>query len=994
MEDNIKILLEENRDVTSVNVENRLDIDISKKEKLLPNESLVDNFSLFEQYNNERDNCNNFRLILNVNPVCSNVLFNIKSEIVINEGSNSASCLNFSSNGWDKDTYAKNAVNTTNPITVVDAIKNTEYSNKDNGCFVYHCGVDIFNNHMLRNKIFMHINKTNYKEGDNKLLVYNTLADYLRDNNGNVITENIHVMYNLTDPTERHIYNTDSLYTLKMAYYNRCTEKDGWWGFTNPGMINIPTSSSRTITVNNMLSNNKPCEFIDFYPDRTLFSFTPKYNKYRGRAEKNWDYCVTYPYEKDFDLINTVCGGSNGEIKAVFKTVTNPSGIRLLQCTSLFKHNLSVGDTINVYFYVQSNLEVPNISEGNSLHVIRPHHEASSQTVSFRGGTTQGEEKKIMQKKVSSVTVVSVGDLNGRGQDRIFSIKFDDIKMIYKNLVAFGFYYKKVSNGNECSYYCRKFKKLKNQDGSDLTSDLNKAGFAKNIYGDDISQIIFTDDIDLNGLKDENGRDVSEIYLTVIKRNKGNELWYNNYNTTSEDVEFSHCFGKITTGIDFSGVDVNEEPFDYNVRYLHNINASACTTNEMKRTCSAWGETILNGMPKVIESAITIDTDVFFGDIVEFDNYNYKTTTIANVDHRFNTYQRESFNIKFRDLYQDIITSDDYDYANTPKIDENGHILQPEFTVETYFLNDVYSSMRKTSDAGSDLNLMYANISPEGYFYNPHNKIVVKDESDVLHSDSIYLNYDKVSVEGRRVIYIYEMHPEGDILVGKRYPEVDYGTPDRGEDEGNTRAATPPQITGTTAVYFTEAIEGLIIKIRVPVDYGFIKGDYVCFYDKMNQELSWGEIISFKDMTLTLMFNEDAFGGIDVLAHKGYFKPNSIGRRYFAFWTTNSVPLFAKLCLETNEFSWRNLVPLSEVERGGELYDTPFANGRLYIERNINFFLKRQDPVGEYGLSVPIFKTIDRTIPNPMTQYLINGSSGVDLTHTAIVIDNVLNTCY
>ena len=32
------------------------------------------------------------------------------------------------------------------------------------------------------------------------------------------------------------------------------------------------------------------------------------------------------------------------------------------------------------------------------------------------------------------------------------------------------------------------------------------------------------------------------------------------------------------------------------------------------------------------------------------------------------------------------------------------------------------------------------------------------------------------------------------------------------------------------------------------------------------------------------------------------------------------------------------------------------SNGRLYIEKNINFFLRRQDPFGNYGLSKPLFK--------------------------------------
>lgn len=997
----MEILLEKNRSVSSKNKENNINVELFSKEKLLPNESLVDNFSYFEQYNKERDECENFRLIFNVNPVCSNVLFNIRTEVVINEGSDECECLNFkSNNGWSKDIYAKNAVNSTDPIRIWDSIRNTEYSNKNNGKFVYHCGVDIFDNHMLRKNIFVHINKTNYTD-NNRLKVYNTICDYLRDYNGNIIKEEMSINYELSKIVDRHIYDTDSLYSLKNAYYNRCVEKNGWWGFTNPGTINIDTTTSSTINTNNMLSNNKPCEFIDFYPDRTLFSFTPKFNKYRKRIEKNWDYCITYPYAKDFELLNTICGSENGAIRTKFKVVTNSQGVRLLQCTSFFKHNLKPGDLINIYYYLPAGGIVPEYEYGENLIEMLPY-ESDESTEPEEPETPQGEPidyNTTYQKLNGSISVYSIGDLNGENDDRIFSIKFDTIKSIFADLAAFGLFFKKVSNGSECSYYFRKFKKIKRLDGSELRSDLNKAGFAENIYGDSISQVVFTDDLNVHGLKDENGRDISEVYFTVIKRNKGSELWYKTLESehvaNTEEIEFSHCFGKITTGIDFSGVDTNEEPFDYNVRYLHNLDKDKCDTKEKGLTFSAWGETVLSGMPKYIESGITIDTDEFYGDIVEFDNYLYKTTKIADVCHRFNTAQREFFGEMFKNLFQDVIVSDDYDYANVEQVGPDGVPRKQEFTVEQYYLNDVYSSMN-SSTATTGLNLMYANISPEGYFYNPNNKVVIKQEGSVQHSNAVYLNYGKCSVNGRHVVYIYKRTPEGDVLIGKKYPEVDYGSESGNNGGGNNRGSSNDigNEANPEAVFEVDNIEGLFINIEVPVDYGFIKGDYICFYDKETKSTIWGEITAFKDMTLTINFNEDDFGGLDILAHKNYFDPNNLKRRYFAFWSENNVPLYAKLCMETNEFSWRNLTKQSSLDKNSELFDTPFSNGRLYIERNINFFLKRQDPRGDYGLSMPVFKHIEQVVPNPMIKFLLNGTNGVNLSKYHSLINNVLNSCY
>ena len=60
-----------------------------------------------------------------------------------------------------KSIHAKNATNSTETITYLDAIRNTEYSHPELGNFTYHCGFDIFNNHMLRNKGYIHVNKLN-----------------------------------------------------------------------------------------------------------------------------------------------------------------------------------------------------------------------------------------------------------------------------------------------------------------------------------------------------------------------------------------------------------------------------------------------------------------------------------------------------------------------------------------------------------------------------------------------------------------------------------------------------------------------------------------------------------------------------------------------------------------------------------------------------------------------------------------------------------------
>lgn len=236
-----KIFLEKNRSISSNNTASNVDVGLSTKMRSLQNENVVKTLSLFEQYNRERDECDRYRLILTVNPICSNVLYNMKTEVVLNEGS--SACTMIYDNGGPVNKPA-NAINTTNPITHRQAIADTEYSHKDAGGFVYHCGVDIFNNHMLRAQEFGHVNKMSGAAAAKSSKVFNTIRDYLRDGNGDIVQEDIFTEYHKNgQKVDMHLYRYDNILSMQDAFYERCKELDGWWGFTNPGNIEIPNYS-------------------------------------------------------------------------------------------------------------------------------------------------------------------------------------------------------------------------------------------------------------------------------------------------------------------------------------------------------------------------------------------------------------------------------------------------------------------------------------------------------------------------------------------------------------------------------------------------------------------------------------------------------------------------------------------------------------------------------------------------------------------------------
>lgn len=941
----MKIFDKKYRGVFSNSVESEVDIDLSTKVRILPNENLEKELSLFSQYNKERDECDKFRLILAINPVCSNVLYNAKTEIVINEGSEDVKVICDCKDGIvAKDRYAPNATNTTGDITYLDAIRNTEYSHPKLGGFKYHCGYDIFNNHLLRNMGYIHINKV--AEGANASN-YNTILDYMRDGNGDVIKQDVDARYN-SKKKDVHLYRHDTLLSMRSAFYERCEERDGWWGFINSMNINLPNRDGNfeDSNTNMVLCDRKPCEFIDLYPDRSLYSFIPKYNKFRNRIENNWDYCITYPYENDYEKINEVCGSSNYSLKANFIKKNNSNGIEVLECSSFIKHNLKVGDRIRLYFINDDNLE----------------------------------------KLSNSVQVVSIGDNNGENTDKIFSIKISDVVRIFSILEETNsFFFKRLSNGEECKYYFRKFKKLKNVNGGDLRSEINKIAFGKNIYGDDVAQILFTDDINISGLLDNNGRPVSEVYFTVIKRNSGYNIWYernindegkenNNIDApkSSSTIEYSHCFGEVTSGLDFSGI--KNEPFDYNIHKMHNLNFDSDFKNVFRdkdvknidfdlsdgrieyeyyrngiksggsitsmsldecRTFVMLGDAVLD-KPEVLESGITIERELFYGDIVEYDVAQCKETIISNVYHRVNTAQREIFDKCFKNILQDKIITDDYDLKENS---ETGNT----FEVKTYYINDIErgdsewvpaSTVSSVSDNISNKKqLIYGNIMPEGNYYNPHTKIQLKSESDeIMESPAKIINYG-----------------DNDFSI-------------IAEGEGDVR-------------------------IKYPTNFGFYKGDFIAFFNINKNNIKWGEILRVDNNNRTLDIKFDINETLNLNDYTGST------RLYYAFWSTNNVPLYANLLPETKKFVWKKLIPQSQLRSNNPLYDLTFSNGRLYIEKNINFFLRRQDPFGKYGLSIPFYKKIIKEFTNPMDNFIIKGNKQADFTGLLYSLNNFDN-CY
>lgn len=743
-----QIGLDSSKEQFSYDNEKHINIGLDSNQGLLPVDGASSILNEYEQYYREYDSSNKYRLIFSINPICSNVLFNNLTEIVYKEGS--PECIFF--NGKNTDISGISGLTTLSDyqkmtgrglsIDRYDLIRDTAYSHKEIGPLVYHCGCDIFNNHTLRSKDFVIVNKLKkWGNGVEDVLKrdFNTLSDYMRNNDGDIIEDIKLNSTNSNTTFKKHLYTVNTIDNFVQAMDNNLIEENGWFGFKNPVSININNVSidggKTKFCVNKCMNNNKPGEFIDMYPDRSLYSIIPKYNKYRDRLEENWVYCLTYPYTSvDVETINTYEG-----LNSLKCTIVGITDIDLKQYNTIItfrtsvKHNLSISNRIKIAVYDKSS--------------------------------------KTYNETTATIQIISIG-MSGYDANHYFSVRVDDLIPILGkyadtdevvklsgNLLKdkLEFRFAKYVNGVRCKYYFRKFRKLPNfkhsgifqddsitdndivkvlkQKSKQFNSSLNKLAFAENIYSDKIGEIVFNEEVDVTGIKDNLGRDLSEIYLSIFKTNYGHNEWYKDGSYGSDKVEFSHCFGKITSGIDMSNSDK-----DYNIHTIHNI----------------VGENRPSYIPspgEALEDDITIDSDDYLGDLVELSLFNLNETVLEDIYHRFNTVQREFNTVQreiddnyFATLYYDDIMYDDFDIDNSEGLNT--------FTVEKRIYN--------LTDKNNPNDQKPANMMAEGYYYKPHYRIQLKKFSEEVNVGTDQkIIYDPKKVERSGDTYV--------IITSKNY---------------------------------------------------------------------------------------------------------------------------------------------------------------------------------------------------------------------------------
>ena len=1100
--DNIKIFLNQNRSKNSINKAINQHIDLKANKRIYIEDNINGVISSFDTYNDERKKSNKVRLICNINPICSNVLFNPVTEIVKNEGSSDPFLLNYTEIENGKIFSNVGRYNPIKPITKdstpsfnlsdnksfvwkqSEAIRDTQLSSNDFG-FKYHCGIDIFNNHLLRSntfKIVSYNEKNSYElrnDGRKKIdnihvdtehvfidQYFNTIDDWMRDSHGNIVynnffnpffhtknripykvfitnflsnpngrndyyatfdlninfigtkidfkqndtvrlevtyglyeknsshsdtkhhkedgvykrfnrefyrfpvdfksdtikfsnvssadsispfdkpkyldrtvtgvkiisvkliineelsgtskSENVYYKKNENGVTEKysliyvkdnevaqdsaakvsHLYQSYDLNTFKETIDKKLIENNGWFGFKNTpklptydGAEHFVSHPYRKLDISKPINYEGASIFIDMYPSRDLYSFTPKYNKNKHRVEPNWDYCLTYPsssISKGFDFIEE----SNNSLKIqMFDEFTiGDKGENLITIYSITQHGLRNGDNVNIYSTVNGknkllipNAVVSNVFDKYIFQINKNANNLSNKWVDVKNYPSSFTVGKIKYTKDAINNNVYHDNTEAHN---VYYVVTDTMK-INLDLNTNHLSFKKVVKNMECDYYVRIFSKLPNFKFSDtpinddtlygkhsdniiekystidnsFESHVNQLGFSRNIFGDAVNEIVFTDDIDLSYLKDNLGRPLTDIFLTIVKRNKGYKEWYgvggSDINLKSDEIEYSHCFGKNSCSFRLSddaldNVNIND------IRALDSDH-EGLNMKEINTTNSPFADEI-----------IFDECRNFYGDLCCYSHYDAIEETIQPILNRFNTAQRDL-----------NVNDKSYKYFSKIFIDD---IINDESTIGN---EDPYAIQK--NGLHSEQTFYDALPRNEGYYYLPHYKIRVKTVSSSLSERK-----------------------------GKEYTLIDF------------------------------VKKGSDFIICTKNDNGFTLNQKVLLYDKINDVayISLVTKVINSNKFVCKIYNEDGnYTHLDEVENLS---------RYILIDRDETIPFYAKLIKDGScRFYWREIIQngfddLSDVEH------YPFTNGALYINRNINFYLRRQNPIDKIDKTVKI----------------------------------------
>jgi hypothetical protein len=316
---------------------------------------------------------------------------------------------------------------------------------------------------------------------------------------------------------------------------------NGFFGYTNYSPTNI-------------------CGYTELPPTSNDIGF------FDENGVSNYRFLLTYPKVIDDTFVLMKMGKPISDGIPIIEILPiEMSGKKISLFRTAINHGLVVGDEINL-----KNIKLKNSTQKFSQPVVK---------LGGRPTYEQSNERYF-----------------------VLDILFDQIDLLYTPTSSF-ISFKKVIDGVESKYYMRKFTGITTGDLSEY--DLTTTSFAKTINSQREVNFSFKSDIDVSTLRDNLGRPLTELYVTVIKENKS---------VYKENSDFNFNWTNISGGF----LTENNRNINYNIR--------------------AYGD---NQYPQVYINNINYDDTLFEGDIVEYNQKSLLETKLEDVYHRINLKERE-----------------------------------------------------------------------------------------------------------------------------------------------------------------------------------------------------------------------------------------------------------------------------------------------------------------------------------------------------------------
>jgi len=926
MENNYQILLGSSKSKESVVEDNFLNIVLEGNNTFIQKTEIQETIDLNEQYIKERDSCTNYRLTITINPICTNVLCNPTSTIIER---------NRASDGNDMLITNKSNVNEGTQMTkyIYNPIKSIGNTNVE-----YFMGYDIFDNVYFRTKS-IRLGKYMDDTVDTPMGT--------KDSNG------------VPMPIKEYAYLKDNINGYDQAIRDNLHEHNGWIQCVNPSRIMLwkkNTDESYSLSEDSKISFIKGgnCEKTDLFPTREMLLFNTlfRYNSVgRLTNEENWSYFLSYPYKNIYDhwLVYTPKDDTSSEDYS-------SHGIPII-----YIENLEEGNEKNPFTKSCLLFQTPYPNKLKNFNKIRFYYKGdnneSKPFIDFTVQRVVNETKFYIFKNETQEDFFSGGNL----------------KENFKNARI-----KKIVNGIPCDYYIKEFRKIPNwkfenekitpdniiekikTNNQSFNSEKYNLSYGKNIFNDKIIQISFTDSVDINMLKDNLGRPITKIFLTIYKNNEHEVDWEDYFASNSSsfqphfqdvgtkktryETDFQRYWSKNSVGYELvytptlpiensrDDIGVLEYQKNYpNIYCMHNVkNESTDFYPDITvKYDNRYNSSILAAEkldfkwpcpPNSIQNNIEDETEqYFYGDICEFDKSTFTETVLSKCQYRFNTVNRESslFHDKCIVIHSiALFSSDGISSLDThPAPNEDGQ-YKPATGVNTFqtgesnffFGNDSLPfDCDNIKDNGNKMiyrALVQAGPRPEGYYYQSHYPITLKWYESELQYKSFPRIYFISDINGYIISNAgyFNIKIEKCEIGGKEFDFIQFFTHSRHRLLQNT------------------ILKLIWIHKSIEYEKGFVI-----------------KTIRTDEHKILIPYDEDLINYMRSTTSSGVEeKINNIQVYVYDYDT----PLWAKH-INFGRFVWRNIMSADDAAiRSREEY--PFTNGNIYVHKQINFFLRRQ----------------------------------------------------